>query len=131
MLSSGAPRPRRHDGPVYFDFANILVFFVVAIGFVFMNLGLAWLLREAFAAAPGLVGCRFLRAWAGLRPATADGLPVVGPWPGAPGLFVATGHFRSGILLTPVTARLIRDHVVDGRSALPGAALLPDRLAGR
>jgi glycine oxidase len=93
--------------------------------------GLAWLLQEAFAAAPGLAGCRFLRAWTGLRPATADGLPVVGPWPGAPGLFVATGHFRSGILLTPVTARLIRDHVVDGRSALPGAALLPDRLAGR
>jgi glycine oxidase len=93
--------------------------------------GLAWLLREAFAAAPGLAGCRFLRGWAGLRPATDDGMPVVGPWPGAPGLFVATGHFRSGILMTPITARLIRDHVVDRRSSLPGAALLPDRLARR
>ena len=93
--------------------------------------GLAWLLREAFAAAPGLAASRFLRAWAGLRPATEDGMPVVGPWPDASGLFVATGHYRSGILMTPITARLVRDHVVDGRSALPGAALLPDRLARR
>jgi glycine oxidase len=93
--------------------------------------GLAWLLREAFAAAPGLAGCRFLRGWAGLRPATEDGMPVVGPWPDAPGLFVATGHYRSGILMTPITARLVRDHVVDGRSSLPAAALLPDRLVRR
>jgi glycine oxidase len=93
--------------------------------------GLAWLLGEAFAAAPGLAGCRFLRGWAGLRPATEDGMPVVGPWPDAPGLFVATGHYRSGILMTPITARLVRDHVVEGRSALPAAALLPERLARR
>lgn len=58
-------------------------------------------------------------------------MPVVGPWPDAPGLFVATGHYRSGILMTPITARLVRDHVVDGRSALPAAALLPDRLVRR
>ena len=70
--------------------------------------GLGWLLEQAFETAPGLAGLRFLRAWAGLRPATEDGLPVVGPWPGAPGLLVATGHYRSGILFTPVTARLIR-----------------------
>ena len=94
--------------------------------------GLAWLLREAFQTAPGLAGCRFLRGWAGLRPATEDGLPVVGPWPGAPGLLVATGHYRSGILMTPVTARIIRDYAVEGRSFLPAAAaLLPDRLARR
>jgi glycine oxidase len=93
--------------------------------------GLAWLLHEAFAAAPGLAGCRFLSGWAGLRPATEDGMPVVGPWPDAPGLFVATGHYRSGILMTPITARVVRDHVVGGRSALPASALLPDRLARR
>jgi glycine oxidase len=93
--------------------------------------GLGWLLEQAFETAPGLAGLRFLRAWAGLRPATEDGLPVVGPWPGAPGLLVATGHYRSGILFTPVTARLIRDYVVEGRSSLPAAAILPDRLARR
>jgi glycine oxidase len=93
--------------------------------------GLAWLLAEAFNTAPGLGRLRFLRAWAGLRPASGDGLPVVGPWPGAPGLVIATGHYRSGILLAPVTARIIRDHVVDGQCALPAASLLPDRLARR
>jgi len=93
--------------------------------------GLGWLLQQAFETAPGLAGLRFLRAWAGLRPATEDGLPMVGPWPGAPGLLVATGHYRSGILYAPVTARLIRDYVVEGRSSLPGAPILPDRLVGR
>ena len=93
--------------------------------------GLRWLLEQAFETAPGLAGLRFLRAWAGLRPATEDGLPVVGPWPGAPGLLVATGHYRSGILFTPVTARLIRDYVIEGRSSLPASELLPDRLARR
>ena len=93
--------------------------------------GLGWLLEEAFRTAPGLAGLRFLRAWAGLRPATEDGLPVVGPWPGAPGLLVATGHYRNGILMTPVTAQIIREYAVRGRSSLPAEALLPDRLARR
>jgi glycine oxidase len=93
--------------------------------------GLGWLLEEAFRTAPGLARLRFLRAWAGLRPATQDNLPVVGPWPGAPGLLVATGHYRNGILFTPVTAEIIRDYAVTGRSALPAAGLLPDRLAKR
>src|SRR5262245_38548238 len=87
--------------------------------------GLAWLLEAALRTAPGLGSARFLRAWAGLRPATADGRPVVGPWPGVPGLLVATGHYRSGITWTPVTAQIIRDYVVDGQCALPVAALLP------
>lgn len=90
---------------------------------------LHWLLEEALAAVPGLTGRPLRRAWAGLRPASSDGLPVVGPWPGLAGLFVATGHFRSGILLMPLTARLIRDWVVDGRPAIPADAFLPDRLA--
>ena len=90
--------------------------------------GLAWLMDELFNTAPGLGRLRFLRAWAGLRPATEDGLPVMGPWPGLPGLLVATGHYRNGIALTPVTARIIRDYVVDGQCALPVTALRPDRL---
>ena len=92
--------------------------------------GLAWLMEQAFNTAPGIGRLRFLRAWAGLRPATADGLPVVGPWPGAPGLLVATGHYRNGITWTPVTAHVVRDYVIDGRSALPVGGLLPDRLLG-
>jgi glycine oxidase len=93
--------------------------------------GLAWLADELFNTAPGVGRLRFLRAWAGLRPATEDGLPVVGPWPGAPGLLVATGHYRNGITWTPVTAHTIRDYVIEGRSALPVGGLLPDRLLRR
>jgi glycine oxidase len=48
-----------------------------------------------------------------------------------PGLLVATGHYRNGILMTPVTARIIRDYAVDGRCALSVAGLLPDRLLNR
>jgi glycine oxidase len=90
--------------------------------------GLRWLATEALATVPALADAPLRRAWAGLRPASADGLPVIGPWPGLPGLVVATGHFRSGILLTPITARIVRDWIVEGRSELPGAAFLPDRL---
>jgi len=90
--------------------------------------GMAWLMEELFNTAPGVGRLRFLRAWAGLRPATEDGLPVVGPWPGLPGLLVATGHYRNGIALTPVTAHIIRDYVTEGKSPLPVAALRPDRL---
>jgi glycine oxidase len=90
--------------------------------------GLRWLTSEALATVPALAGAPITRAWAGLRPASPDGFPVIGPWPGLAGLVVATAHFRSGILLTPVTARMVRDWIVDGRCALPGGAFLPDRL---
>ena len=53
-----------------------------------------------------LAEARILEAWAGLRPGTPDGLPILGATP-TPGYFVATGHFRDGILLAPVTARVM------------------------
>jgi glycine oxidase len=55
---------------------------------------------------PKLAEARILEGWAGLRPGTPDGLPILGPTP-MPGYFVATGHFRDGILLAPVTARVM------------------------
>ena len=51
---------------------------------------------------------RFVTAWAGLRPGTPDGLPVLGACP-IEGLFFATGHYRNGILLAPITAQLLAD----------------------
>jgi glycine oxidase len=87
-----------------------------------------WLLAEAAATVPALAGVPPLRAWAGIRPGSPDGMPVVGPWPDLPGLVVATGHSRSGILLAPVTARIVRDWIVAGRTDLPGAPFSPDRL---
>jgi glycine oxidase len=87
-----------------------------------------WLLAEAAATVPALAGVAPLRAWAGIRPGSPDGLPVVGPWPDLSGLVVATGHNRSGILLAPVTARIVRDWIVNGRTDLPAAPFSPDRL---
>jgi glycine oxidase len=87
-----------------------------------------WLLAEAAATVPALAGVTPLRSWAGIRPGSPDGLPVVGPWPDLPGLVVATGHNRSGILLTPVTARIVRDWIVDGRTDLPAAPFSAERL---
>jgi glycine oxidase len=55
---------------------------------------------------PRLAEARILEAWAGLRPGTPDGLPILGATP-TPGYFVATGHFRDGILLAPVTAKMM------------------------
>jgi glycine oxidase len=89
---------------------------------------LHWLITEALTTVPAFGRAPFLRAWAGLRPASSDGVPVVGPWPNLPGLLVATGHFRSGILLTPVTAQIVRDWILTGRCPLPAERFLPDRL---
>ena len=51
--------------------------------------------------------------WAGLRPGTPDGLPILGPTPWK-GLLCATGHFRNGILLAPLTGKLIADWILTG-----------------
>lgn len=61
---------------------------------------------------PALAQARMLEAWAGLRPGSPDGLPILGAT-STPGYFVATGHFRDGILLAPVTARIMAQ-VVSG-----------------
>ena len=62
---------------------------------------------------PKLADARILEAWAGLRPGTPDALPILGVT-NTPGYFVATGHFRDGILLAPVTARVMAQ-IVTGR----------------
>ena len=56
-------------------------------------------------------------AWAGLRPATADGLPLIGEVPGSPGVYVAAGHGMLGITLAPATAALLAPLVLEGRKA--------------
>jgi glycine oxidase len=59
---------------------------------------------------PGLANARIEETWAGLRPDSPDHLPIIGPTD-VEGLLIATGHFRSGILLAPVTSRMIREWV--------------------
>lgn len=62
--------------------------------------------RAAISMLPALEAARLLEDWAGLRPGTPDNLPILGATP-VPGYFLATGHYRDGILLAPVTARVM------------------------
>ncbi len=75
---------------------------------------LGGLLREALALAPPLAEAAWVDAWAGLRPGTPDRRPILGRHP-IEGLFLATGHFRNGILLAPMTARLMATLIATGR----------------
>ena len=56
---------------------------------------------------PSLAEAKFEQSWSGLRPHAVDGLPLIGRMPGCDNLYVATGHFRSGLHLSPITGRLI------------------------
>ena len=67
-------------------------------------------LTAAIELVPALAAARVEETWAGLRPDTPDHLPIIGPTD-CEGLLIATGHFRSGVLLAPVTAKLIGDYV--------------------
>jgi glycine oxidase len=72
--------------------------------------------------------CRLLATWAGFRPQTPDGLPILGST-GIGGLYVATGHFRHGILLAPITATLLAELILHGRTSLDLASFAPQRFA--
>src|SRR5881394_4036015 len=76
--------------------------------------GMEKILSAAIELAPGLADARIEEMWAGLRPDSPDHLPILGPTD-IDGLLIATGHFRSGILLTPVTARLVREWIIEQR----------------
>jgi glycine oxidase len=89
--------------------------------------GVAALLAAARALLPALADARFLGAAAGLRPDTPDHLPLVGPWPFASGLVLATGHYRNGVLLAPLTGQWIADGVLGKGWAEP--AFDPARFA--
>ena len=70
--------------------------------------GLARVFASATALCPALTRAEVRRTWAGLRPMTPDGLPIIGPEPRTQGLWYATGHGRSGILLAGLTGLLMR-----------------------
>jgi glycine oxidase len=66
----------------------------------------------------------------GLRPALPDDLPAIGPLARAPRVVVATGHFRNGVLLAPVTAAIVAGSILDGAIDEPTRGFSPDRLVG-
>ncbi|MFQ5897048.1 MAG: glycine oxidase ThiO [Candidatus Methylomirabilia bacterium] len=84
-------------------------------------------LDTAIRLVPALGPLPLKASWAGFRPWAPDERPVIGPWAGLEGLFVATAHFRNGILLAPVTARLIKELIVDGKASSDLTPFLPDR----
>ncbi len=91
-------------------------------------------MRRIFDAAlelfPKLAGAEVVETWSGLRPGTADDLPILGPTD-IEGLLVATGHYRNGILLAPVTAKLVREWVIDGRTEFDAEAFSPLRFSSQ
>jgi glycine oxidase len=87
-------------------------------------LGVYELLREASEVLPGILELEIEEALAGLRPGTPDNAPVVGTDPHDARIVWATGHFRNGILLCPVTADLVADELSGAR---PEHALRPER----
>jgi glycine oxidase len=86
------------------------------------------ILSAAIELAPGLANARIEETWAGLRPDSPDHLPILGPTD-LEGLLMATGHFRSGVLLAPITARLLREWITEQRVSVDWERLSPMRFA--
>ena len=84
--------------------------------------GQARLRRGAAGLVPDLSNAPVLRSWAGLRPATPDALPIMGPLPGWRNAWVSTGHFRNGILLSAISGQLVARSILEG---VPDRALEP------
>jgi glycine oxidase len=76
---------------------------------------------------PGLAQQPFARAWTGFRPHAKDGLPLIGPLVGLDGLSIATGHFRNGILLGPLTGLLVAEMILDEPPSFSLDAFSPRR----
>lgn len=74
----------------------------------------AELKRQAAALCPVLADAPVIESWAGVRPGTKDHAPLLGETRTS-GLFVASGHYRNGILLAPITAQIMADTIVDGK----------------
>jgi len=88
--------------------------------------GLEQILGAVNELAPSLAGAEIVETWSGLRPGTPDQLPIIGPTD-IEGLMIATGHYRNGILLAPVTAKLITEWITEGRTMLNGEDFNPLR----
>jgi glycine oxidase len=89
--------------------------------------GVQDLLNAACALVPRVRDAGFLGARAGLRPGTPDAMPIVGWSRSAPNVMYATGHFRNGVLLAPLTAQLVADAILAGRVDPALAAIGPHR----
>jgi glycine oxidase len=82
----------------------------------------------ATALLPPLADAPQLEAWAGLRPATVDGLPLIGSLSDRPNHLLATGHYRNGILLAPATALVIAQLITGETPPIDLAPFSPNRI---
>jgi glycine oxidase len=90
--------------------------------------GICRILDAALELVPALANAEIIETWAGLRPGTPDHLPILGPTD-VEGLLIATGHYRNGIILAPVTAKLLRDWIVSGRVSMDTSMFSPLRFS--
>lgn len=84
--------------------------------------------RRAVALCPDLAGAPVVESWAGLRPRARSRAPILGPWPGRPGQFIANGGFKIGFGLAPGVGRIMADLVLDGHDAIPEGCRFEDNL---
>ncbi|MBI4282559.1 MAG: glycine oxidase ThiO [Chloroflexi bacterium] len=76
--------------------------------------GIAGILSRAIELVPAMAGAGLHKAWAGLRPASPDEIPILGPIDGWEGVLMALGHYRSGMLFSMATGKLITDYIARG-----------------
>lgn len=89
--------------------------------------GVEFLRQNAFEIAPNLASLEISEKWSGLRPFAPDGLPVLGAVAGAKNLFIATAHYRNGILLAPLTAKILSDKILENVDSKYLDAFSPQR----
>lgn len=82
---------------------------------------------HALEIAPGVGGLALVDSWAGLRPRSEDEWPVIGACAEVSGLFYATGHYRNGILLAPLTGKLLAEQITTGTPSPLTGAFSPER----
>lgn len=90
-------------------------------------MGIAGLITLAVSIVPDLATAAVEKTWSGLRPGSPDGLPFIGPVPGMENLYVAAGHFRAGIQLSPGTALLLKESLLGQPLTMPIDAFRLDR----
>jgi glycine oxidase len=89
--------------------------------------GIAGLLAFAERLIPALADATVERCWAGLRPASVDRLPFLGAVPGYSNLYIAAGHFRAGIQLSPATGLVMTELMLGRPTSVPLTPFLPGR----
>jgi glycine oxidase len=89
--------------------------------------GQTHMLESTLRIMPAMEDATLIAHLAGVRPLSADRLPIIGPVPGRKGVYLATGHGTKGIHLAPVTGKIVRDTIITGRMSHVYDAFLPER----